>query len=217
MLGTHFLTNLHAHDRAAFLAGNVSTRDEAKPWTFRIAAKNGDWVWLESFGKPDLNAEGRNVGRTAYLRDVTDRERATASLHKNLRILDSVAHISGIGGWSLELAIRFFAPEAQPLITQAIVASTQHPQGFFDDIWLESTLAPMLDARGAPDRMVSLHYDISERKALELQQSRTVLLRDAISAIQTAFNSGGAHNAFVVALRACNDLCTVSTVSLGKY
>ena len=126
MLGTHFLTNLHAHDRAAFLAGNLSTRDEAKPWTFRRSAKNGDWVWLESFGKPDLNAEGRNVGRTAYLRDVTDRERATASLHQNLRILDSVAHISGIGGWSLELVIRFFAPEAQPLITQAIAVGIEH-------------------------------------------------------------------------------------------
>ena len=84
------------------------------------------FVWLESFGKPDLNAEGRNVGRTANLRDVTDHERATASLHKNLRILDSVAHISGIGGWSLELVIRFFAPEAQPLITQAIAAGIEH-------------------------------------------------------------------------------------------
>ncbi len=314
------------------------------------------------------------MSRTAYLRDVTDRQRAITALHKNLQILDSIARVSGTGGWSLDLAtqklswtpqtyrlhekpvdyeptlddgVNFYAPEAQAVITQAvadgiergvpwdlelpfitatgrqrwvrtcgevervdgraatllgsirdvtdehaarqqlidahedtrralttlsnyqnaldvhaivsimaldaqhsfvfanprfcevtgfsqdevigkpgaIVASTEHPQVFFDaiwqaiqagqawrgevclrhksgrDIWLESTIAPMHDANGMPDRMVSLHYDITARRALEAQQARAVLLQNTISDIQRAFINGGSRDAFAAVLR----------------
>ena len=55
---------------------------------------------------PNLFAgpDGQPIGITVYLRDIDARKAAEESLQEHVAILDSIAEVSGVGGWSLNLA-----------------------------------------------------------------------------------------------------------------
>ncbi len=113
----------------------------------RYMTRDGRAIWLESSPSILRGPDGAITGLTLQMRNIDDRKRVLDELAEREALLESITGISGVGGWSLDLATMrpvwsataraihevderfqptpedatgFFAPEAQPRIRQAL-------------------------------------------------------------------------------------------------
>ncbi|MGZ5239949.1 MAG: PAS domain-containing protein, partial [Caldimonas sp.] len=117
---------------------------------FRVRHKNGHWVWLLSRGKiVDRDEFGVAVRMAGTHMDLTRRKAIEAQMERSAEMLKRTGELAHIGGWELDLAtmrldwteqvyliheldpgtmpsvenaVDFYAPEAQPLIRAALEA-----------------------------------------------------------------------------------------------
>ncbi|MFN3304615.1 MAG: PAS domain S-box protein [Roseateles sp.] len=165
-------------------------------------------VWMRA--RPLLTPQGRPAGYVGIAEDVTDRLSAERELLESKALLDRTGRVAGIGGWSLDLAtqeivwsdqacrihdlppghrptldeaIRYYKPEARPVIEAAVQRGISHGEPW-------SLELPMVTAAGreiwvlaqgqvdwqdgVPVRLVGALQDVTEhhRAAVELERSR---------------------------------------------
>lgn len=165
-------------------------------------------VWMRA--RPLLAADGQLAGFVGIAEDVTERLSAERELLESKALLDRTGRLAGIGGWSLDLstqellwsdqtcrihdlapghrptleeAIRYYKPEARPVIEAAVQRAISHGEPWSlelplvtatgREIWvLAQGQVDWQD--GQPVRLVGALQDVTEhhRAALELERSR---------------------------------------------
>ena len=175
----------------------------------RVKHRDGHWVWVLSRGKLfSRTTDGRPRWAAGTHMDITERKRAETALLDSEAVLDKTGRIAGVGGWQIDLdtfalnftaqsyrlhdldpgepmtmerAIGFYAPEAQPRMEEAVRRCIFHGEGF--DLEL-----PLITARG---RRIQVHVvgaaevesgkvvrvlgafqDVTERHAMEAELRR---------------------------------------------
>jgi diguanylate cyclase (GGDEF)-like protein/PAS domain S-box-containing protein len=176
---------------------------------YRVRHKNGQWVWLLSRGKVVERDEfGIAVRMAGTHMDLSRRKRAEADLERTAEMLRRTGELAHIGGWELDLAtmrvdwteqvyrihevehgtmpsledaVDFFAPEAQPAIRAAIENAAEFGTPYDIELpfvtakgnqrWVRAQgLAVLEDAK--PVRLLGAFHDITERKTIALEMHR---------------------------------------------
>jgi PAS domain S-box-containing protein len=214
------LTQKYVRDDAQVFASGIALDIPDDPTT-RFDGLVQRWHTVKS---PIFDSGGQVVATVGVSRDTTERLQADAALRASQAFLDKIGRIAGVGGWTLDLAthvslwtdqtcrmhevepghrptleegIGYYAPEARPVIEQAVRHSIATGEGF--DLELPFVTATgraiWVRAIGEPEyvdghavRLVGAFQDITVRRAMEdkLQQQAS-LLRGAIDAIDEAF------------------------------
>ena len=150
-----FLRQIHPADRASFMLSRDAAVAAGEPLEteFRIVTTAGQVRWIHQFGRGQCSAEGLPTARrSGVVQDITKRKNAELAMVRSTELLHRTGALAKIGGWELavetmvpywteeiyriheldcsstmglEAATRFYAREAQPLITAAIKAALQ--------------------------------------------------------------------------------------------
>lgn len=131
-----------------------AARRAGKPFFVQVVnyAKSGRRYWLEIEAQPILDAKGRITHFMAIQLDITARKEAEAALRRSERMFKDAGEMAQVGAWELDLetqrlvwsdevcrihevpldfrpelpsAIDFYAPEARPVIANAVERATQ--------------------------------------------------------------------------------------------
>lgn len=183
-------------------------------------AKDGSLYWVDSVITPLQNNTG-DIDRFISIRsDITSRKLQEKELQKSQWLLDRTGRIAGIGGWEVDLrsghiywsdqtcrihgvlpgyqpkldeALDYYAPEARPVIQEAVAHAQQTGEGWDLEmpfiqatgrkIWVRAVGSVEFED-GKPARLLGAFQDITERV-----QQRT-LIDEAHSRISLATNSG---------------------------
>ncbi len=176
---------------------------------FRVRHKLGHWVWLLSRGKiVERDAFGIAVRMAGTHMDLTRRKHSEMRLQMSAEMLRRTGELAHIGGWELDLAtsrvewteqvyrihelepgtalsldnaIDFYAPAAQPAIRAAIAAGAADGTPWDlelpfitargNDRWVRAQgVAVMAD--GKPVRLLGAFQDITEKKTIALEMHR---------------------------------------------
>ena len=186
-------------------------RDETPAYEceFRVRHKDGHWVWLLSRGKVVERDEfGIAVRMAGTHMDLTRRKRAEAELERTAEMLRRTGELAHIGGWELDLAtmrvdwteqvyriheleigtmpsfedaIDFYAPEAQPLIREAIETAARDGTSYDLELgfvtargnsrWVRAQGLAVIED-GKPVRLLGAFQDITEKKTIALEMHR---------------------------------------------
>jgi PAS domain S-box-containing protein len=94
LLGEGWQDLLHPDDRESFTADFLATARRRRPWHARVRARrhDGEWRWLETFGRPVFDPDGTYRGYVSVTPDVT----ATIEAEEALRA--SEEKYSGVFG-----------------------------------------------------------------------------------------------------------------------
>jgi len=166
---------------------------------------------------PIFDQQGRVVATVGVSRDITHRAKAESALLASQAFLDATGRIASVGGWTVELAthsvqwtaqtyriheldpshcptledgICYYAPEARPVIEQAIHNSIANGTGFDLElpfitakgraIWVRAVAEPEL-VDGKAVCLRGAFQDITDRRALEEKlQRKTALLASVL-------------------------------------
>ena len=186
---------------------------------FRIRHKRGHWVWLLSRGKiverDDFGVAMRMAGTHM---DLTRRKQIEQQMERSAEMLRRTGELAHIGGWELDLAtnrvdwteqvflihelepgtmpsldnaIDFYAPEAQPLIRDAIAAGLADGTPWDlelpfitakgNDRWVRAQGVAVIED-GKPVRLLGAFQDITEKKTIDLELHR---LNDELTRLST--------------------------------
>ena len=176
---------------------------------FRVRHKNGHWVWLLSRGKVVERDEfGIAVRMAGTHMDLTRRKATEAQMERSAALLKQTGELAQIGGWELDLAsmrldwteqvyrihelepgvmptlenaIDFYAPDAQPTIRAAVAAGARHGTPWDLELpfvtakgnprWVRAQgIAAMEDGR--PVRLLGAFQDITEKMTTLLEMHR---------------------------------------------
>ena len=191
----------------------------------RVRHRDGHWVWVLTRGKVSQRApDGRPCWMAGTHMDISERKLAEAALRASQDLLDRTGRIGGVGGWSFDIAsqaiewsdqtcrihevapgfrptldqaVNFYAPEARPVIAQAMQQAMASGQGWDLElalvtargrrVWVRAVgEAESVDGRTA--RLTGAFQDITARRRTEAEVERNAqLLRGAIGAIDEAF------------------------------
>jgi diguanylate cyclase (GGDEF)-like protein/PAS domain S-box-containing protein len=176
---------------------------------YRVRHKNGHWVWLLSRGKVVERDEfGIAVRMAGTHMDLSRRKRAEADLERTAEMLRRTGELAHIGGWELDLAtmrvdwteqvyrihevepgtmpsledaVDFFAPQAQPAIRAAIENAAEFGTPYDIELpfitakgnqrWVRAQGLAVLED-GKPVRLLGAFHDITERKTIALEMHR---------------------------------------------
>ena len=184
----------------------------------RVRHRDGHWVWVLTRGKVfSRAADGRPRWMAGTHMDISQRKQAEAALRASQDFLDRTGRIGGVGGWefdvaaqavqwsdqtcrihdlapgyqpTVEEAIGYYAPEAQPVIAQAMQNAIASGQGYDLElpfitatgraIWVRSVgEVEWVDGRAL--RLMGAFQDVSARRAMELALRRNAeLVRSVI-------------------------------------
>ncbi len=176
---------------------------------FRVRHKNGHWVWLLSRGKVVERDEfGIAVRMAGTHMDLSRRKTAEAQIERSAAMLKRTGELAQIGGWELDIAtqrldwteqvfriheldpgtmpsldnaIDFYAPEAQPAIRAAVEAGAAHGTPWDLELpfvtakgnprWVRSQGIAVVED-GKPVRLLGAFQDITEKKTTLLEMHR---------------------------------------------
>ncbi|MCE9659793.1 MAG: diguanylate cyclase [Burkholderiales bacterium] len=176
---------------------------------FRVRHKNGHWVWLLSRGKVVERDEFDIAVRMAGTHmDLTLRKATEAQMERSAEMLKRTGELAQIGGWefdiatsrldwteqvyrihelepgpmpSLDNAIDFFAPEAQPEIRAAFRAGARDGKSWNLELpfvtakgnprWVRVQGIAAVE-EGRPVRLFGAFQDITEKKTTLLEMHR---------------------------------------------
>ena len=175
----------------------------------RVRHRDGHWVWVLTRGKVfSRAADGRPRWMAGTHMDISQRKQAEAALRASQDFLDRTGRIGGVGGWAfdiatqtvqwsdqtcrihdlppghqptLEEAVAYYAPEARPVMAQAVQHSIDSGEGYDLElalvtaqgrpIWVRAVgEVEFIDGRAA--RLIGAFQDISGRRAMELALRR---------------------------------------------
>ncbi|MDQ6685941.1 MAG: diguanylate cyclase, partial [Pseudomonadota bacterium] len=206
----------------AHLSGETPTLE----CEFRVRHRDGSWLWLLTRGRiVERDAAGVPVRMTGTHMDVSERKRAEADVARAAEMLRHTGELANIGGWELDLAtdqvqwseqvfrihelvpggdrslddaISFYAPEAQPILRAAVEAGARDGTPWDLELpfvtargqprWVRAQGVAVLE-EGKPVRLLGALQDITERKttALELhrlnEQLRRLSTTDALTEV----------------------------------
>ncbi len=154
----HRIVNSGTHPAAFFEAmWRKLTRGESWKGEICNRAKNGNLYWVDSIIAPMLGADGAINGYISIRNEITRQKTQTEELRKSQANLERIAHMAGVGGWEVDIvagtiywsdetcrihdvepgftpeldtAINFYAPEARPIIQQAVERGISHGIGW---------------------------------------------------------------------------------------
>jgi diguanylate cyclase (GGDEF)-like protein/PAS domain S-box-containing protein len=176
---------------------------------FRVRHKNGHWVWLLSRGKVVERDEfGIAVRMAGTHMDLTRRKATEAKLERSAELLKQTGALAQIGGWELDLAtmrldwteqvyrihelepgimptlenaIDFYAPDAQPTIRAAVAAGVRHGTPWDLELpfvtakgnprWVRAQGIAAME-EGRPVRLLGAFQDITEKMTTLLEMHR---------------------------------------------
>ncbi|MDR7333028.1 PAS domain S-box protein [Roseateles asaccharophilus] len=212
-LGAGWAATLAAEDAASVVGHWQRCVVRRQPFEMRYRLRHPGHelprqVWVRA--RPLLTPDGQLAGYVGIAEDVTDRISAERELRDSKALLDRTGRVAGIGGWSLDLqteeivwsdqtcrihdlapghrptldeAIRYYKPEARPVIEAAVQRGISYGEPWSlelplvtatgRDIWvLAQGQVDWQD--GVPVRLVGAFQDVTEhhRAAVELERSR---------------------------------------------
>ena len=176
---------------------------------FRVRHKSGHWVWLLSRGKVVERDEfGIAVRMAGTHMDLSRRKTSEAQIERSAEMLKRTGELAHIGGWELDLAsssltwteqvfrihelepgtmpsldnaIDFYAPEAQPVIRAAVEAGAAHGTPWDLELpfvtakgnprWVRAQGIAVVED-GKPVRLLGAFQDITEKKTIALEMHR---------------------------------------------
>ena len=176
---------------------------------FRVRHHDGRWVWLLSRGKVvERDAFDTPVRMTGTHMDLTLRKQAEAEIERSAEVLRRTGELAKIGGWSFDLesgtiewseqvcrihevepdyrptvepSFDFYAPEARPLIRDAVAAAMRDGTAWDLELpfvtargtarWVR-TRGVAVYAHGKPARLLGALQDITEKKMIDLEMHR---------------------------------------------
>ncbi len=185
----------------------VEGRREEYRVEFRQRTKNGQWKWILSIGSiVGRSADGQPLRMLGTHTDITELKLAERALATTTDLLERTGQMAKVGGWELDLqtmqlfwsqetcriheieppvapaldqAINFYAPEARPIIAEAVQAGIE--QGTPWDLEL-----PLITASGRPTwvraqgsavmangkaiRLVGVIQDITARRQAQIER-----------------------------------------------
>ena len=176
---------------------------------FRVRHKSGHWVWLLSRGKVVERDEfGIAVRMAGTHMDLSRRKTSEAQIERSAEMLKRTGELAHIGGWELDLAssrltwteqvfrihelepgtmpsldnaIDFYAPEAQPAIRAAVEAGAAYGTPWDLELpfvtakgnprWVRAQGIAVVED-GKPVRLLGAFQDITEKKTIALEMHR---------------------------------------------
>jgi len=203
-------------DAATALQHHLDGHTERYQYEYRMLGRNGHVVWVLSQGKVVLRTpDGRPEWVFGTLTDIGERKREQAARRKNEEFLDRTGRCAGVGGWeydphtetvtwsdetaritgmppgyqpNLDEALRFYPPEARPVIASALQESLENGTGWDLElplikaggqrIWVR-VIGSAVMADGEVSYLTGAFQDVTDRviqrEALERARERVVL------------------------------------------
>ncbi|SOB94670.1 PAS domain-containing protein [Rhodobacter maris] len=197
----------------------------------RLRHKSGRWVWVRDLGRVrSWTADGRPEWMSGIHRNIDAWKRRESRLLQSQDLLERAGMLAGLGGWEVDLrsgelfwsdetcrihgvppgysptmeeAIAFYAPEAQPLIRAAVTRGIENgmpwdielpilrPDG--ERVWVRAVGEAAFED-GRPVRLNGAFQNISDRKETEhqLAEAATVAQRSRDRLNTLADNAPGA-------------------------
>lgn len=220
-LGVGWQSGIHPEDRARVYENwlaNVATKQEFD-FQFRTQHTDGTVLFVHSTAKPLLSAEFEVLGFVGTIVDITHNTIQEEKLRKSKELLKQTGAMAGVGAWEVDLtdnsvlwsdetyriyglptsyqplldeAIHYYAPQARPIILDAVENAINTGQGwdlelpFIQDdgtpIWVRTMGAvDMVDNK--PVRLVGAFQNITEtikqRLHIENINTRMALATDS--------------------------------------
>ncbi len=196
----HRIVNSGEHPQE-FFEVMWKTISSGVPWRGDICnrAKDGSLFWVNSVITPLVNSRGEADRYMAIRSDITQRKLQEEALRKSQFLLNQTGALAGVGGWEVDLqkntiywseetcrihgvpahyqptleeAIHFYAPEAQPIIRSAVNNSIATGEGWDLElpfiqtngtrIWVRAVGQIEFEA-GKPTRLLGAFQNIDER------------------------------------------------------
>ena len=202
--------------REAFQA-EMAARGRVEGFEVLARRRDGTAFWSQEDARPIYGLDGSLRGYEGFVQDISARKRSATELEEANRRLHHMASIAQIGGWeydvrtgrvwwddevrriaavdadyeaTLEKAIGFYEPDAQPRLYQAIQNAIRTGQGWDMElpltnmegtrIWARVMGQAITDSDGAVNRLVGVFQNISSYKAALNE------LRDNVSLLNMA-------------------------------
>ncbi|MFZ4549799.1 MAG: PAS domain S-box protein, partial [Bacteroidales bacterium] len=164
--------------------------------------KNGEIIWVEVSTQFRYSPSG-DIEVVGVSRNIENRKKAEETLRKSEIMLREAGKLAKLGGWEIDLAtnkltwteetynihevplgnspqledgIRFYAPEAQPILNKAIDRAINHGEPFDlelpfitakgNHLWVRS-IGNVEHMNGIASRLYGVFQDITERKQTE--------------------------------------------------
>ena len=150
------------------MAHLLRQHDQVTDFEYQARRKDSSIVWLSENSRAVRDADGKPLYYEGMVQDITARKKAEEALRRNEALLLQTGKMARVGGWDLDVqtmallwsletyhihevdpslkpdlesAINFYAPEARPIITEAVRRATEEGTAF--DLEL-----PFITARG---------------------------------------------------------------------
>jgi PAS domain S-box-containing protein len=210
----HRIVNSGMQD-AAFWIAMWDAIGSGKPWRGEICnrAKDGSLYWVDSIIAPFIGADGKIEKYISIRTDITAAKLSEQRLRASEAFLDRTGRVAGVGGWTIEVgservewtdetcrlierplgyrptlaeAYGYYAPEARPVIQQAVEAAMSAGRGWDLElpfvtatgraIWVR-VIGEVERVNGKPMRLVGAFQDVTARRGLEaaLRQKAEVM------------------------------------------
>lgn len=184
---------------AQVIAGEVDAFESES----RYLRKDGAIAWVDISVSPIRETDGSPVATLAVLKDITDRKRAEVALQQSESLLQEAGRLAQVGGWEYDVelgrpvwsaqvcrihelplghqpttdeAVEFYAPEARPIIRQAVIDAVEKGEPFDLELpvitakgrhrWVHAIGRPQVE-NGRVARVTGVFQDITERKRAE--------------------------------------------------
>jgi PAS domain S-box-containing protein len=217
-LGDNWASTLHPEDKAAVFAGWQASVDESRDFNmeFRILRGDGQVRDVKSKARAILAAGGEIGGYVGAVEDVTERRLQDKRLGASESSLNRTGRIASVGGWTVDLrsgdiiwsdqthrihgtepgyrptleqAIAFYAPQARPVIEQAIKKGISDGRPWDVELPFVSAQGRAMWVRvygeaefenGRAVRLVGAFQDITEQRERQLAFHQEQALRQEI-------------------------------------